>query len=169
MSEKLRNHENYFGMTAHTFTALGHVELSPTRLNFCFDTWASVESFETGANPIIRLRKEFAVQGGEFNDLKAANAEVFQGIESACLAIAGVEASGWELEYLSISTTEKVLIIIVRNVPMADDRRTATKTRDTYDQTVSENLTLIASVVGLTVGYGKVHDDFLAQSQMGEI
>lgn len=168
MSEKIRNHENYFGMRAATFTVLGHVELSASRLNFCFDTWAAVEDFEAGADPITRLRREFAVQSAELNDLKAANETVFQGIETACLAIAGVQSGGWELEYLSISTTDKVMVIIVRNVPVADDRRTVTKTRDTYDRTVAENLTLIGQVIGLTVGYGKEHDDFLAQSQMGE-
>ena len=56
------------------------------------------------------------------------------------------------------------MIVIVRNRPMGDDRRTITKTRDNYDQTVAANLELIGQVISLAIGYGKQNDSFLAQT-----
>ena len=70
---KIRFHENYFGLKAETFTALGKFELLPIRVSFCFDSWTSVANFESGAEAIERLRAEFGLNAADFNDVKAAN------------------------------------------------------------------------------------------------
>lgn len=161
MSEsRQRYSELYFGQTTTTFTILGEFEMQPNRLKFNFETFSSVESFESGAKPIERLRKEFLIEGASFDSFKNSNAEVFASMTEKILIIALVGGRGYKLNRFYISTIAKFLTAATVS-PNNNDRPTANKYGDDYDQIIAENLPLIAQVINLTWSYGKANDEFL--------
>ena len=163
MSEQRERHsELYFGQTATTFTILGEFEMQPNRLRFNFETFGSVEAFEAGAKPIQRLRKDFLIERDNLETLRSENEEIFRSIEESATNITNVAGRNYGVNRLYISTVAKFLTIEAIS-PNKNDRPTANKFADDYEQIIQENLSLISQVIVLTWTYAQTHDEFLRQ------
>ncbi|MBS1793346.1 MAG: hypothetical protein JSS81_05800 [Acidobacteria bacterium] len=157
MSE--RDYRNYFGQTANPFVLVSEFELTPLFLRIAFDGFASIETFDAGAEPLSNLRREFRIDGDEFSDLKRNHSDVFDSIRNNCLKIANAPEN-YEFTYLNLLTVRWVLIINATS-ERRDDLIVRTKTAPEYHLIIAENLQLIAQVLTIAWEYGKTKDEWL--------
>ena len=162
-SERIRFHENYFGMQAATFTCPNEFELTERLLRFSFDSWTSIDSFERGDSPVTRLKKEFFIND-DFEQTKADN-PFFADLLDVALKICKVGGRGYTVKRLFLSAVGKFLTVDAESKDGGDQPR-ANKYLNDYDQIISENLEIIGQIVGFMIVYGKTHDDFLANSSL---
>lgn len=153
----MRDHRLYFGQTSPIFTVLGRFDLQPARLDFSFETWPSVEDFDSGAAPYRPFSKRFELD----RDGKFPYAELTSQVEQRALEIIGLGGRGWKVEMLRINTIDKALVISASH-PSEKHRRNEDFGGEAYDEVIASNLELVAMVMQTAWTHAKLNDPFLA-------
>lgn len=152
-----RDQSRYQLQTGQPVTGLGQMTITPSAVSFAFETWALLDSFTRGDNPIDRLRKQFSLTPDEMT----ANEAVLDSIREAALVVAEVGGRNFTLMLLAISTVGKTLTVTVQG-PDGNETRTLLFDGSRYDDIMTANQALVADALTFAWTYGKTNDDYLA-------